>query len=146
MKRLMSVFAVLALLCVAVAAQENESGADSGRDESKWGPVSYYNLPIYKVLESKQAYVVIYGKARFGSGSTTIPKKWAKGNVDNPRKLKFRTVTDGLTPFMTVVSENGDFKRVILNMPVSKANHVWGVARESAVKDADKDTLEKLER
>lgn len=144
MKRFVSVLLVLTAVCALLTAQEAES--ENSRDEKKWGPINYYNVPIYKVLDSKNAYVVIYGKGRVGAGSTTIPKKWARGNVDNPRKLKFRTVEDGLTPFMTVVSENGDFKRVILNVPQSKSDRVWGIAQESKVKDADKDTLEKLER
>lgn len=151
MKRLVSVLLVLAAVCTGVMAQEAESGADgqdSGRNENKWASITYYNVPIYKVLDSKKAFVVIYSKnlSRSGSGKTTIPKKWARGTVDNPRKLKFRTTTGNLQPFMTVVTEGGEFKRVILTMPASKANRVWGVAKESAVKDADKDTLEKLER
>lgn len=145
MKRLVGVLLVLALSCASIMAQDEQS-ENSGRDESKWGPVSYYNVPVYKVFDSKNAYVVVYGKSRYGAGSTTIPKKWARGNVQNPRKLKFRTVEGTLQPFMTVVSENGEFKRVVLNVPASKSNKIWGVAKESAVKDADKDTLEKLER
>lgn len=145
MKKLLGVLLVLVAFCAGAMAQEAEE-KDTGRDESKWASISYYNVPVYKVLDSKNAYVVVYGKERFGSGSTTIPKKWARGTVDNPRKLKFRNVTGNLRPFMTVVSEGGEFKRVILNLPASKANNIWGIARESTVKDADKDTLEKLVR
>lgn len=150
MKRLVSVLLVLAAFCAGVMAQEAEEaeGAkDSGRNESKWAAISYYNVPIYKILDSQNAYVIIYGRQRTGlTGTTTIPKKWSVGNPQNPRKLKFRTVDGKIRPFMTVVSESGEFKRVILNLPKTPNNGVWGIAPESIVKDADKDTLEKLAR
>lgn len=145
MKRLVSVLLVLVAFCAGAMAQEAEE-KDTGRNESKWADITYFNVPIYKILDSKNAYVVIYGKQRTGSGSTTIPKKWARGNVNNPRKLKFRNTEGNLMPFMTVISEKGEFKRVVLNLPRAKSNGVWGIADESRVKDADKDTLEKLER
>ncbi|MBR7064143.1 MAG: hypothetical protein IKI31_03200 [Treponema sp.] len=72
-------FAILS--CAVFAVEKNEKD---------WSSITYYNVPIYKVLESKEAYVVIYGKNRVGAGSTIIPKKWAHGNVENPRKLQFR--------------------------------------------------------
>lgn len=142
MKRLALVFLAAALCLHAAAAQD--SGKQS-KDESKWASISYFNVPVYKILESKQAYVIIYGKNKVGVGNTTIPKKWAKGNVENPRKLKFRNVKGALKPFMTVVSKDGEFKRVVLNVPTSKLDPVWGIAAESKVNDADKDTLEELD-
>jgi hypothetical protein len=138
MKKILCVLFAAMIVCAAVTAEQE-------RDPSKWASVSYVDVPIYKILESKDAYVVIYGKDRTGTGSTTIPKKWAKGNTETPRKLKFRSVKGKLQPFMTVIKKDGTFLRVILSVPTSKLNSVWGVADDSKVTDVNKDTLEDLE-
>ncbi len=138
MKKILCALFAAFMICTAVTAEQE-------RDPSKWASITYVDVPVYKILESKDAYVVIYGKNRTGTGSTTIPKKWAKGNSENPRKLKFRSVGGKLQPFMTVVTKDGSFIRVILSVPTSKSNSVWGVADNSKVADADKDTLEALE-
>lgn len=138
MKKILCVLFAALMVCAAVTAEQE-------RDPNKWASITYVDVPIYKILESKDAYIVIYGKNRTGTGSTTIPKKWAKGNTESPRKLKFRNVGGKLQPFMTVVTKDGTFIRVILSVPTSKLNSVWGVADDSKVTDADKETLEALE-
>ncbi|MCK9169334.1 MAG: hypothetical protein M0P01_02860 [Treponema sp.] len=139
-KILWALFAAM-MVCTAVSAAES---GNQTRDESKWTSISYENVPIYKIIESKDAYVIIYGKNRIGYGSTVIPKKWAAGNTGNPRKLKFRTVKGKLLPFMTVVKKDGNFMRVILNVPVSKSNSVWGVGNDAKMVNTDKESLEDL--
>jgi len=142
MKKILCVLFAAMMICTAATAVET---AKSDRDETKWTSISYVNVPIYKILESKDGYTIIYGKNRMGTGSTIIPKKWAKGNADTPRKLKFRTVTGNLMPFMTVIKKDGTFLRVILNVPNSKGDNIWGVADNSNASGTDKDTLEDLE-
>ena len=47
---------------------------------------------------------------------------------------------------MTVVKKNGEFKQVILNVPLSKFDPVWGLADyKKEIEGSDKDTLEELE-
>jgi len=142
MKKILCIFFAAMMVCTAVSAAES---GNQTRDESKWASISYANVPVYKILESRDAYVIIYGKNRIGFGSTVIPKKWATGNTENPRKLKFRVVKGALQPFMTVVRKDGNFIRVILNVPVSKSNSVWGVANDTKALDTDKESLEDLE-
>jgi hypothetical protein len=139
MKKILCALIAAAAVCTAAFAQ------DAQKDESKWADISYANVPIYKILETKDAYVVIYAKNRTGTGSTTIPKKWANGDTENPRKLKMRIVSGKLGPFMTIVKKDNSFLRVILSVPASKANSVWGMADPNKVTDTDKDTLEELE-
>lgn len=116
------------------------------KTEGQWANISYYNIPILKIFEAREGYVVIYQKNNVGTGSTVIPKAWAKGNEENPRKLKFRPTTGTLTPFMSVVKKDGEFLRVILTVPTRRTDAVWGVIeyRSKGLEGADKETLEDL--
>ena len=151
MKKLILIFALAAIFSFSVFAQENsESGSNSNikieRNEEKWSTLTYVNLPILKILEARDAYVVIYQKNRLGTGSTVIPKSWVHGNKDAPSKLRLRSTKTANGAFMTVVKDNGEFVRVILTAPMSKSNSVWGVvARGTELEGVDKDTLEELE-
>lgn len=144
MKKLLcaiSVFAAVMTAAFAVPTKHNET------HEENWSDITYVQVPIYRIFDSKDAYLVIYAKNRLGEGKAVIPKKWAKGNPDNPRKLKIRFLDRGrLQPFMTVVKKSGEFKQVILNVPPSKLEPVWGlVDTKKEIEGVDKDTLEELE-
>jgi hypothetical protein len=142
MKKIFCIFFAAIMVCGAVPAAE---AGNQTRDEKKWSSISYVNVAIYKILETKDAYVIIYGKNRTGYGSTSIPKKWVNGSSEAPRKLKFRVVEGKLLPFMTIVKKDGNFLRVILNVPASKINSIWGVTNDLKSIDSDKKTLEDLE-
>ena len=58
MKKLLIIIALSSLFSV-FAQTKNLSPQ---RDESKWSDMTYVNVPILKVLEGKEAYVVIYEK------------------------------------------------------------------------------------
>jgi hypothetical protein len=140
MKRIVfALFAVVLLCSISVSAEEYQ------KDETKWASVSYVIVPVYKILEAKDGYLVVYEKNKAGAGSTVIPKKWANGNIENPRKLSFRSLSGTLQPFMTIITKDGIFLRVILSAPLSKNNAVWGIADyHQNLEGSDKDTLEKL--
>ena len=75
-----------------------------------------------------------------------IPKKWARGNPDEPRKLKFRAVRTANNAYLTVVKKDGEFMKVVLSVPMSKSNSIWGLADyHKDIEGSDKDTLEELE-
>lgn len=147
MKKILSILVLLSLFSVAIFAQEQEkTGNDKNRDESKWSNLSYVNVPILKVLEGKDGYVVLYQKNKTGVGSTVIPKKWARGTPDSPRKLKIRASKTVNAAFMTVAKRDGEFFRVILTVPTSKYSGLWGlVDYHKDLEGIDKDTLEELE-
>lgn len=131
-------FAVAATFAVPTAHNETH--------EENWTDMHYIQVPIYKILDSRDAYVVIYAKNKVGVGQTVIPKDWIKGNPENPRKLKIRKIGSGrLKPFMTVVKKGGEFHRVILTVPQSRLDSTWGVVEYSKqIEGADKETLEDL--
>ncbi|MCH5292587.1 MAG: hypothetical protein J1E07_02455 [Treponema sp.] len=149
MKKFVLIFALASVFSFSMVSQENQEKSESSvgleRHEERWSTMTYFNVPILKILDSRDAYVVIYQKNRMGTGSTVIPKRWIYGNKDNPQKLKLRTTRTANGAYMTVIKDNGEFVRVVLTAPLSKNNPVWGVvARGKEVEGADKDTLEEL--
>ena len=144
MKKLL-IAALIAL--TALTAASAKAVAYNETSEDNWTSISYVNVPIYKILDSKDAYVVIYAKNKIGVGQTVIPKAWAHGNPENPRKLKIRdTRTGKLKSFLTVVKKDGEFHHVVLTVPANRQNSVWGViSYRQSVEGTDKETLEELE-
>ncbi|MBQ9238204.1 MAG: hypothetical protein IJ191_02665 [Treponema sp.] len=143
MKKLTAVLLLAAALGATSVFAQNQQ---QERTEDKWASISYYTVPIVKIYEASDGYLVVYQKNNTGVGSTVIPKSWNRGTADTPRKLKFRPTTGTLQPYMSVVSQDGAFLRVILTVPTSRMHHVWGVVRRGQrLNGTDKETLEKLE-
>ena len=140
MKKILTA-ALLALLFVLPSfAQETAEKSkpiwDHGDNVSD---LTYRNVTIYRVLDQKDSYVVIYAKRGIGIGQAVIPKKWFK---ESPRKLAFRTKPASLNPYMTVISKNGEFYQVWLTVPVSRNDSTWGVLDTGTeVAGTDADTL-----
>ena len=144
MKKLLMIFAILTAFSTTCLFAQNNEGKE--KDESKWSTLSYVNVPVFKVLEGKEAYVVVYPKNKTGIGNVVIPKKWARGNPNEPRKLKFRAVRTANNAYLTVVKKDGEFMKVVLSVPMSKSNSIWGLADyHKDIEGSDKDTLEELE-
>ena len=146
MKKLLMILTVISLLALSLFADENNSASGPERTEGKWTELSYVNVPVLKILEGKEGYAIIYQKNKTGVGNVVIPKSWAHGTTENPRKLKFRAVKTSIGAYMTVVKDKGEFKRVILSIPMEKSNSIWGlVDYRKSMEGTDKDTLEDLE-
>ncbi len=140
------ILSVLFVFSFAIFADNSSSASAPERTEGKWTDISYVNVPVLKVMEGKEGYVVIYQKNKVGVGNVVLPKKWAHGTPDTPRKLKFRQVKTALGAYMTIVKDGGEFKRVILSIPMNKSNSIWGLADyRKQMEGTDKDTLEDLE-
>ena len=136
MKKLGLIIAIL-ISVSAIALAEVKQDYKYEFQESK---LSYHNVTVYKVLDHRTSYIVMYAKGHREVGSVTIPKKWY---AEKPSKLSFRALPKGMSPYMTVIKKEGTFNHVILTMPVDRASTLWGVADSSVtVNDADKDTLE----
>ena len=145
MKKIIALALSTFLIISAVFAAESNITLTVERDESKWTDLKYENLPILKILEGKDGYVVIYQKNKIGVGQTVIPKSWALGNPENPRKLKFRNTKNPNESFMTIVTKGGEFKRVILTVPMSKNNSMWGLVDYSVpLEGTDKENLDDI--
>lgn len=137
MKKLIIILAIF--LTAAVGAfSEVQQDYKYEFQESK---LSYHNVIVYKVLDQKDAYIVMYAKGHRDVGTVTVPKKWYD---TKPSKLSFRALPKGMSPYMTVIKKEGTFDRVILTLPVDHSiSTVWGIADPgTVVDDADKETLE----
>ncbi len=125
MKMKKTVLSVLIFLALTVSVFAQETQADKNNTSS----LSYRNVTVHKVLDHNDAYIVLYAKNSIGVGQVIIPKTWSK---ENPRKLQFRALPKGLSPFMSVVYKDGTFHKVILTMPVERTSNSWGVASATA--------------
>ena len=143
MKKLLVVLALISVFTASMFAQE--SSAPAAEKGANWSNLTYQNVPVLKVLDSVDGYLVIYQK-NHGVGTTVIPKAWNKGTVEEPRKLKIRNVNTAIESYMSIIKEDGQFKRVVLNVPKSRLNRIWGVVDNGTVLEGtDKATLEELE-
>ncbi len=131
---------LLAGIVFSAVAQESEKAYKYPFQESE---ISYRNVIVYKVLDHKDAYVVMYAKGHRDVGTITLPKKWYSSAANKNAKLSFRALPKGMSPYMTVISRGGNFERVLLTVPVSRGDSTWGVADSNVkIDDADKETLE----
>jgi hypothetical protein len=140
MKKSLIVSALLLAGVLFSASAKDPASYKYPYQESK---VTYHNVTVYKVLDQKEAYIVLYAKGQNSVGTVTVPKKWYATDANKTSKLSFRPLPKGMSPWMTVISKEGSFDSVILTVPVSRANSLWGVADSNlVVEDANKETLE----
>lgn len=116
---------ILAGILFGATAQEAKREYKYPFQESE---VSYHNVEVYKVLDQKEAYIVLYAKGHRDIGTVKVPKEWYSSAVNPEAKLTFRALPKGMNPYMTVISRSGSFERVIMTLPTSRADSVWGVA------------------
>ena len=135
------ILALLAAACLAVPALAQEDSGSSESTTPVWdhgdnvSDLFYYNVPVYRVYDQKDAYVVMYQKQGLDVGKVVLPKKWAQGNEG--RKLFFRNKAKGLGSYMSV------FYKAVLTVSNNRADAVWGVISNSVhIEGTDADTLE----
>lgn len=128
------------LLLPAMAQDNAESKKaiwDHGDNVSN---ISYHNVQIFRILDQADAYVIVYQKQGLHVGQVSIPKKWFK---ETPQKLQFRNKPKQLDPYMSVIYKDGQFYKVILTVPSSRSDAVWGVVPSGTkISGTDADTLE----
>lgn len=143
MKKLLMILTAAVCLTAAAAAQSSSGSKpiwDHGDNVSK---MSYQNVDIYRVLDGRDAYVVLYACPGLKIGKCVIPKSWAKQQNGTARKLEFRKKPAGLNPYMTVIKEDGNFLKVWLTVPPSKLDSVWGfLPAGTKIEGTDAETLE----
>ncbi len=87
---------------------------------------SYVNVPIIKVFEHKEAYVVAYVNNSNQIKYVAVPKLWFKQGTTE-RKAEVRALQKNLGPYMTICFDEGEFSFIYLCMPVSKLDAAWGI-------------------
>lgn len=145
MKKILTAL-ILAMCLVLPLTAESTDGSSEEKTKPVWdhgdnvSNMTYQNVRIYKILDQKDSYVILYAKKGMEIGQAVVPKKWAK---ETPRKLAFRKTPRGLNSYMTVIKKEDEFYKVWLTIPVSRNNSVWGIIENGAnVDGTDADTLE----
>ncbi len=131
---------ILALCLALPAIAEGEANAPIWDHGDNVASLSYRNVNVYRILDHKDAYVVLYQKQGLKIGQAVLPKKWAK---EQPRKLLFRNKPKGMGTYMSVFYNDGEFYKVILTLSPSRLDAVWGTVPTGATVDGtDADTLD----
>ena len=139
-KRFIASLLVSFVIVLSSVAQENQNSKPIWDHGDNVSDITYQNLQIYKIYDSKDAYVVVYAKSGIKVGQVSIPKDWAK---TTPRKLEIRNKPVKLSPYMTVIKQNGEFLKVWLTVPLNKLDSMWGVLPNGAqLDDLNKESLE----
>ena len=116
----------IAMILPAVSQENNEQTKQPVWNHGdNVSTISYQNVRIFKIYDQKDAYVVLYEKQGIDIGTAVLPKKWFK-NEDGARKLNFRTMPKGLSPYMTVISQNGEFLKVWITAPTQPFQFTLG--------------------
>lgn len=129
-KKILAALGLSALVLAGAFCEENAGG-------HKKSELSYYSAPVYKVMDSAKAYIVIYGKAGHNMGTVTIPKDWAKNKPDKVKRLLVRNCPTKINPYITIVKKSGDFLKVMLTVPTNHNDRIWGIANENKVESTD---------
>ncbi len=127
MKKIILALLLAASFVLPLAAQSGDSEKttpiwDHGDNVSD---ISYTSVPIYRVFQHKDAYVVYYQKQDLRRGTVVIPRKWAYGTAG--RKLYFRKRPANLDSFMTVYYKGGEFYKVTLTVDLASHDAIWGI-------------------
>ena len=110
--------AVLLMVCASFAFTEIKYEA---------GTTSYVNVPILKIYDHPDYYIVTYRQNGLGIGQTSIPKEWFRQGTTG-RKGKFRNTPGTINPYITLWFSNGEFLSIYINVPTNRDDSIWGVA------------------
>lgn len=136
-------FILSALICAGVLFSASAREKQDYKYDFQEAKISYHNAQVYKVLDHKDAYIVMYATGQRDVGTVSIPKKWYSSAMRTDSKLNFRPLPKGMNPYMTVISRDGAFERVLLTIPTSRLSPIWGIADDSQdAGDVNKETLE----
>lgn len=104
------------------------------------GTIQYRNMPVYKVYEHADAYIVMYYTTGVNLGQVTIPTEWFR---QGSKKAVLRTLSGDFTPYMLLQYVDGVFSKVVLTMPANKTDSAWGVMDRGTdvVAGSQRDTL-----
>lgn len=140
---LLTLISAVLLTTVSFSVAADDAKQEKVKPEYKYeykeSKMSYRQVNVYKILDQKDAYIVMHSKGHREVGNVAVPKKWYK---ERPAKLRFRALQPGMTPYMTVFYREGNFDYVLLTVPTSRLDPVWGIADAGVSVNTDKDTLD----
>ncbi|MGP1587011.1 MAG: hypothetical protein ACTTHG_01570 [Treponemataceae bacterium] len=115
MKKFAPVFLFFLFACAAFAQSSTEEKDD----------YFYINVPIVRVYDHLDAYIVNYQKGSMGIGEVCIPKEWFTTNLTD--KCRVRPLPRLVQPYMTVIFKGGALKKIYLTMPTDRRDPSWKI-------------------
>ncbi|MBQ0166084.1 MAG: hypothetical protein KBT02_03115 [Treponema sp.] len=119
MKKITALVLVLILFSIVFVGAETPP-------ELKEGSFTYVTVPIIKVLEQRNYYVVYYQKFGTKLGCVSIPREWFMQGKAN-RKGLVKPLVKNCDPYISIFFKDGEFARLDLNVPSNKMHTMWGV-------------------
>lgn len=96
------------------------------------GSFSYVNVPVLKVMEQRDNYVVYYRQFGTKIGCVSIPREWFKQGQAN-RKGYVKPLAKNVEPYISLFFSGTEFVRLNLNVPNNKMDSVWGVFEGTSI-------------
>ena len=143
MKKFILAFAMVFCLTLPMIAQqaEGENSTPIWDHGDNISNLDYNNVKIYKIYDQAENYVVLYEKRGIKVGQVNIPKQWIRSTDGNDPKLKMRPISEDIEPYMSVIYKDGSFYKVVLSLPSSRVNSIWGVAPNGLKVETDVDNF-----
>lgn len=115
--------AVLLLICVSFSFAQKEV---------KTSTMSYVNVPILKIVDHPQYYIITYRKNGLDLGQTSVPKEWFKQG-SSEKKGKFRNIVGNSNSYITLWFNDQDdsFEYIYINLTTNALDDIWGVTHAS---------------
>ena len=135
---------VLALFLVFAAAflsaQEGDYQEQAYAEESGGSgelDLSYVNLPIVKIYNHPRGYYILYRTTDLRVGRLYVPWEW----IADHRAFFFPTKSH-IDPYVSYVTNNGEFFQLRINAPADVRHSTWGEATSNSVPDDNFDVDE----
>ncbi len=100
----------------------------------------YFNLPIVKIFNHPRGYYILYRTPSLKIGKLYVPWEWM--DYTDHRAI-YNTVRVGVSPYVSYVTNSGEFFQIRINASVDPRDSTWGVISSGRVPDEyfDVDTL-----
>jgi hypothetical protein len=103
-------------------------GASAQTGSSEKSDVFYKLVHIQKIYTHELGYKVVFLKSNYEMGSVYIPARWF-GKADGKGILVYET--PGQPSYFSIFWLNGKFDHIVLHIPNSVSNSIWGILDSS---------------
>ena len=127
---------VLSLFLAAsfLFAQEQDAAGSGDLD------FYYYNLPIVRIFRHNRGYYIVYRTHGAGFAAMCVPWEWFSNNES---RAVYMPVKAGIQPYVSYITNNGEFYQIRINAPADTKDAIWGKIGPNNVpnENFDVDTL-----
>ncbi|HZK19583.1 MAG TPA: hypothetical protein VFC68_02530, partial [Treponemataceae bacterium] len=92
--------------------------------EDKKSSITYQTVPILKIYDAADAYLVLYQSSQANIARVAFPKEWFK---TRDIRAHIRDTSEKIGSFLTVFYKDGVFYRLTVSVSLDRRNDVWGI-------------------